>query len=46
MLKHRVALIFTLIIGICTFGFVSANSSNDLPLLGKIIYLDPGHGGY
>ena len=28
----------------CTFSFVTA-STNDLELLGKVIYLDPGHGG-
>lgn len=28
----------------CTFSFVTA-STNNLELLGKVIYLDPGHGG-
>ena len=28
----------------CSFYFVSADS-NSLPLLGRVIYLDPGHGG-
>lgn len=31
-----------LLIGIVGFNFVSAKE-NDLPLLGKIIYVDPGH---
>lgn len=38
--------IFLLIIFICTFSFVSANvKKSDLELLGKVIYIDPGHGG-
>lgn len=37
---------FLLIIFICTFSFVSANvKKSDLELLGKVIYVDPGHGG-
>ncbi len=44
MLKYRIYIVFILIIGICTFSFVSAEN-NSLPLLGKIIYIDPGHGG-
>lgn len=31
-------------LSICAFGFVRA-SDNDLPLLGKVIYIDAGHGG-
>lgn len=36
--------LFTLIIMICCFNFVKVSGSNK-PLHGKIIYLDPGHGG-
>lgn len=36
--------IFLVIISICTFQFVKVSSSS-LPLVGKIIYLDAGHGG-
>lgn len=36
--------LFSLIIVICCFNFVKVKGQN-LPLLGKIIYLDPGHGG-
>lgn len=35
---------FLLIIFICTFNFIRVNSYN-VPLRGKVIYLDPGHGG-
>ena len=37
-------MLFFLIIFLCTFSFTFAKS-NDLELLGKVIYLDPGHGG-
>ena len=37
-------MLFILILFMCTFSFVTA-STNDLELLGKVIYLDPGHGG-
>ena len=38
--------IFLLIIFICSFSFVSANTKkSNLELLGKVIYIDPGHGG-
>lgn len=35
---------FLLIIFLSAFGFVSANDS-EMKLLGKVIYIDPGHGG-
>lgn len=44
MPKYRICFIFVFIIALCTFSFVSANN-NQLPLFGKVIYLDPGHGG-
>ena len=38
--------IFLLIIFVCTFSFVGAKVQNsNLELLGKVIYIDPGHGG-
>ena len=38
--------IFLLIIFICTFSFVRADiKKSDLELIGKVIYIDPGHGG-
>lgn len=36
--------LFLLIITICTFSFIKVDGDN-LPLLGKTIYLDAGHGG-
>lgn len=42
MFKYKIYVIFTLIITLCTFTFVSAEEPQ---LLGKTIYLDPGHGG-
>ena len=44
MLKYKMTMLFILILFMCTFSFVTA-STNDLELLGKVIYLDPGHGG-
>ncbi len=44
MLKYKITMLFILILFMCTFSFVTA-SSNNLELLGKVIYLDPGHGG-
>ena len=38
--------IFLLIVFICTFSFVRADiKKSNLELLGKVIYIDPGHGG-
>lgn len=36
--------IFLIVVCICSFYFVKVNSTN-LPLVGKVIYLDAGHGG-
>lgn len=44
MLRYKIYVLFFLLVGICGFNFVSAEESN-LPLLGKVIYIDPGHGG-
>ena len=39
-------MLFLLIISLYTFSFVSANKSEyNLDLFGKVIYIDPGHGG-
>ena len=39
-------MLFLLIISLCSFSFVGANKSeNNLELFGKVIYIDPGHGG-
>ena len=44
MLKYKMVMLFMSILFMCTFSFVTA-STDTLPLLGKVIYLDPGHGG-
>ena len=44
MLNYKMTMLFILILFMCTFSFVTA-STNNLELLGKVIYLDPGHGG-
>ncbi|MDD2518343.1 MAG: N-acetylmuramoyl-L-alanine amidase [Bacilli bacterium] len=44
MLKYRVICLSIFIIGLCLIGFVDAKT-NQFPLFGKVIYIDPGHGG-
>ena len=44
MIRYKMTVLFVLLIGICAFNFVKAGN-NELPLFGKIIYLDSGHGG-
>ncbi len=44
MFKYKISMLFILIIFICTFTFVKANDYEPI-LIGKIIYIDPGHGG-
>lgn len=44
MLKYKFSMLFILVLFLCTFSFVRADEQ-DLDLLGKVIYLDPGHGG-
>lgn len=44
MLKYKLGTLFILMIGIFSFSFASAQN-NEMPLLGKVIYIDPGHGG-
>lgn len=39
-------MLFLLMISLCSFSFATANKlENNLELLGKVIYIDPGHGG-
>ena len=39
-------LLFLFILSLCSFNYINANKSEyNLELLGKVIYLDPGHGG-
>ena len=42
MLKYKLGTLFLLMIGIFSFSFASAQD-NEMPLLGKVIYIDPGH---
>lgn len=44
MLRYKICVLFLFIIGICTVDFVRADM-NSLPLFGKVIYIDAGHGG-
>ncbi len=44
MLKYKIKIIILFLIGLLTVNFVNAGN-NPYPLLGRIIYLDPGHGG-
>jgi len=44
VLKYKIGVLFVLILIVCEMSFVRANNQN-LPLLGKVIYIDPGHGG-
>lgn len=39
-------MIFLLIISLCSFNFIKAKDTEyNLNLLGKVVYIDPGHGG-
>lgn len=44
MLKHKILILIVFLVAICSIGYVNAEKQT-LPLLGKVIYLDPGHGG-
>lgn len=44
MIKYKICVIFLFVLGLCGFSFVE-KKQDDFPLLGKIIYIDPGHGG-
>lgn len=44
-MHYRICVLFLFILNLCFFNFVGATENSDLPLLGKVIYLDPGHGG-
>lgn len=44
MHKYKICVFLFLLIGIIGFNYAYADN-NALPLLGKIIYIDPGHGG-
>ena len=43
-MKNKLLILFLFVFSLFTVGYVGAKT-NDLSLLGKVIYLDPGHGG-
>lgn len=43
--KYSILIILLFLISISLFSKVKA-IHNDLPLFGKVIFVDPGHGGY
>ena len=45
MLSKRISILFLFVIFVCLFNFFSISAKN-MPLYKKIVYLDPGHGGY
>ena len=44
MKSYKVGVFLVFAVLLCAFNFVSAKNK-ELPLLSKIIYLDPGHAG-
>ena len=44
MLKYKIYLFVFFLFGLCGYGILTAQPST-LPLFGKVIYLDAGHGG-
>ncbi|HHW69237.1 MAG TPA: N-acetylmuramoyl-L-alanine amidase CwlD [Tenericutes bacterium] len=44
MIKYKVSVLCIFLMGLCAFNFFNVGA-NDFPLLGKVIYIDPGHGG-
>ena len=44
MLKYKIYFLFLFLVLVSIVGYTSA-STTKLPLFGKVIYLDPGHGG-
>lgn len=43
-MKNKFLILFLFVFSLFTVGYVGAKTT-DLALLGKVIYLDPGHGG-
>lgn len=44
MFKYKLRVFFLFLLLLCVFNYASAKNKT-LPLLSKVIYLDPGHGG-
>lgn len=45
MLKYKICVFLMLLLCITSFYCVEGKN-HTLPLFGKVIYIDPGHGGY
>lgn len=43
MLKYKIYVLFLFILTLGSINYINANN-NSLPLFGKVIYIDPGHG--
>ncbi len=43
-MNYKISVLFLFIVFLCSFSFAFAES-DEFPLLGKVIYIDPGHGG-
>lgn len=44
MLKYKIYVLFLFILTLGSINYINANN-NSFPLFGKVIYIDPGHGG-
>lgn len=48
MPKYKIYVLFLFIVFVCTYNFIKVDATKQdlyLPLLGRVIYIDPGHGG-
>lgn len=48
MPKYKIYVLFLFIVFACTYNFIKVDATKQdlyLPLLGRVIYIDPGHGG-
>lgn len=45
MLKYKIYILILFILTLGSINYISAKN-NELPLFGKVIYLDPGHPSY
>lgn len=45
MFKYKIYVLLILLITLISINYIGA-SNNELPLFGKVIYIDPGHQRY
>lgn len=45
MIRYRIITVSLFIVFAVFINYIEAKNNNDFPLLGKVIYIDPGHGG-